>query len=184
MFTTAVFWGSNPVAIKALALTRGPPSSAVVACAQTLMAALLLALMNAGSRLWEAARCRRQQSGDAEQPLLADGSFHGEADPHAEQHAANQRQQDGAAEGQAALQQPEPLARCVSFAGPDTAQLVEASSGLHGPGDELGTPGARAVHWWGPQEQSAGCPREGLWRTAWRLWLRMACLWGCCRAGA
>lgn len=142
MFTTAIFWGSNPVAIKALALTKGPPSSAVVACAQTLMAALLLALMNALSRVWEAARGRRQQSGDAEQPLLADGSFQGEADHHAEQHAANRRQQDGAAERQAALEQPQPMARCVSFAGPDTAQLVEASSGLHGPGEELWTAGS------------------------------------------
>ena len=170
MFTTAVFWGSNPVAIKALALTKGPPSAAVVACAQTLMAALLLALMNAVSRVWEAARGRRQQSGDAEQPLLADGSFHGEADPHAEQHAANQRQQNGAAEGQAALEPPEPMARCVSFAGPDTAQLVEASSGLQEPGEEFWTAGAPAVHWWtGTCEQLAGClsgPGEGLWRIA------------------
>ena len=42
MVVTALIWGSNPLALRFLYLSPGPPSSAVLAAAQTVLAAFIL----------------------------------------------------------------------------------------------------------------------------------------------
>ena len=42
MVITALIWGSNPLALRFLYLSPGPPSSAVLAAAQTVLAAFIL----------------------------------------------------------------------------------------------------------------------------------------------
>lgn len=66
MFVAALFWGSNPAALRYLYTSPGPPDAAVLSAAQTGLAAIILLTLSQSLKAWRARRnMRRLQQKDS-----------------------------------------------------------------------------------------------------------------------
>ena len=69
MFIAALFWGSNPAALRYLYTSPGPPDAAVLSAAQTGLAAVILLIISQSIR---AVKARRKQKDHAVKPTDSD----------------------------------------------------------------------------------------------------------------
>ena len=60
MFIAALFWGSNPAALRYLYTSPGPPDAAVLSAAQTGLAAIILVVLSQSLKAWRARRAMRR----------------------------------------------------------------------------------------------------------------------------
>lgn len=93
MFVAALFWGSNPAALRYLYTSPGPPDAAVLSAAQTGLAAIILLTLSQSLKAWRARRAMRRlqqkESPDSDrQKLITQPASHAAA-PLTEQQAAD-----------------------------------------------------------------------------------------------
>ena len=94
MFVAALFWGSNPAALRYLYTSPGPPDAAVLSAAQTGLAAIILLTLSQSLKAWRARRTLRrlQQkdalvSPDSDRQKLITQPASGQAEAVTDQHA-------------------------------------------------------------------------------------------------